>query len=404
MEQTEKINEITDKLEQGIKDLFESKKYENYLKVMSKFHNYSFNNSLLIAMQKPDATMVAGYTSWNKNFKRNVNKGEKGIKILAPSPYKVNKDVEKIDPVTQKPVIGKNGEPVKERVQVTVPAYKVTTVFDISQTSGEELPEIVTQLSGDVKEYEKFLEAIKQTSPVPIEFKEITNGSNGYYHLEDKSIAIREGMSQMQTIKTAIHEVSHAMLHDRDNGLEKDTLPDRKTKEVEAESIAYTVCQHYGIDTSDYSFGYVAGWSSGKDLDELKNSMNIIRSTASEIIKGIDANMALIEKEEKINELATAIDDFVKGYDPYNYADTVDSQEDSISEIRDSIVTGKIDHIEKWLQDVIDDCEIKELRDEAVELKEKLQTVAGRKKESEDVKQISHDKEMVVEKHHRKHR
>lgn len=306
--QQDKVQEITDKLEAGIKDLFESEKYMNYLNTMAKFYNYSFNNSLLIALQKPDATYVAGYTSWEKNFGRQVQKGEKGIRILAPSPYKINKDVEMVDPVTQKPVIGKNGEPLRERVQTTIPAYKVTTIFDISQTQGKDLPEITTELKGDVREYEKFFEALKQVSPVPIEIQNIRNGAKGFYHLEEKQIVIREGMSEMQNIKTAIHEISHAMLHDKETGIEKDNLPDRRTKEVEAESVAYTVCQHYGIETSDYSFGYVAGWSSGRELEELRKSMNTIRGTAADIIKQIDGKldeMKLVENDNKTIGLAS---------------------------------------------------------------------------------------------------
>lgn len=306
--QQDKVQEITDKLEAGIKDLFESEKYMNYLNTMAKFYNYSFNNSLLIALQKPDATYVAGYTSWEKNFGRQVQKGEKGIRILAPSPYKITKDVEMVDPVTQKPVIGKNGEPLRERVQTTIPAYKVTTVFDISQTQGKDLPEITTELKGDVHEYEKFFEVLKRVSPVPIEIQNIRNGANGYYHLEEKQIVIREGMSEMQNIKTAIHEISHAMLHDKETGIKKDNLPDTRTKEVEAESVAYTVCQHYGIETSDYSFGYVAGWSSGRELEELRKSMNTIRGTAADIIKQIDGkldDMKLVENDTKTIGLAS---------------------------------------------------------------------------------------------------
>lgn len=301
---TDKVKEITDKLEQGIKDLFESEKYMNYLKVMSRFHNYSFNNSLLIAMQKPDATFVAGYTSWEKNFDRHVQKGQKGIRILAPSPYKIKKDVDKIDPNTQQPIRGRDGKPLREQVEVTIPAYKITTVFDISQTQGRELPEIVSDLQNDVEGYSRFMEALKAVSPVPIESRLIEGGSHGYYHLEDKMIVIKEGMSQQQTLKTCIHEIAHALLHDNDTGKERDNLPDRRTKEVEAESIAYTVCQHFGIDSSDYSFGYVAGWSSGKELEELKTSMNTIRSTASEIINSVEKSLYKAKEQtmEKVNE------------------------------------------------------------------------------------------------------
>lgn len=298
--QADKVKEITEKLEQGIKDLFESERYKNYLNVMARFHNYSFNNTLLIAMQKPDATYVAGYTSWERKFERHVLRGEKGIRILAPSPYKVNKYVEKLDPNTQQPIIGKDGQSVKERVQVTIPAYKITTVFDVSQTEGRELPTIATDLNSDVENYSKFKDALMQVSPVPIEEREIEGSAHGYYHLEDKRIVIKEGMSQQQTLKTCIHEIAHVILHDKDTGKEKDNLPDRHTKEVEAESIAYTVCQHFGVDTSDYSFGYVAGWSNGRDLEKLKASMNMIRNTASEIIDSIEES--LYRAKEQANE------------------------------------------------------------------------------------------------------
>ena len=289
--QSEKVKEITDKLEQGIKDLFESEKYMNYLKVMSRFHNYSFNNSLLIALQKPDATCVAGYSSWEKNFDRHVQKGQKGIRILAPSPYKIKKDVDKIDPDTKQPVYGRDGKPLRERVEVIIPAYKITTVFDVSQTEGRELPQIASDLKNDVEGYSRFMEALKAVSPVPMVVRPIAGGSHGYYHLENKMIVIKEGMSQQQTVKTCIHEIAHAILHDKDTGKEKDNLPDRRSMEVEAESVSYTVCQHFGIDSSDYSFGYVAGWSSGKKLEELKTCMNTIRSTASEIINSIEKSL-----------------------------------------------------------------------------------------------------------------
>lgn len=313
----DKLKEITDQLEKGVVDLFESENYERYLKVMSKLHTYSFNNSLLIAMQRPDATMVAGYTSWKANFHRNVNKGEKAIKILAPAPYKIKKDVEKVDPLTKEPVLGIDGKPVKERVQVIVPAYKIANVFDVSQTSGEELPEIAMELKGDIEGYEALFEAIKRTSPVPVEFGVMGNGANGYYHLTEKKILLREGMSQVQNIKTAIHEVAHAKLHDKDTGIEKDHLLDSRTKEVEAESVAYTVCQHFGIDTSEYSFGYIASWSKGKNLEELKSSMNTIRITASEIIKHVSSELNTIKEEKELAEFASELVAFIKGSSVY---------------------------------------------------------------------------------------
>ena len=297
----DKLKEITDRLEQGIKELFDSDRYKEYLRVMSKFHNYSFNNTLLIAMQKPDASLVAGFQSWKNNFKRNVVKGEKGIKILAPSPFKIRQEMEKIDPATQKPVIGADGKPVKEEKEITIPAFKVVSVFDVSQTEGKELPDIaVDMLTGDVERFKDVFAALEKTSPVPIGFEKIEGNSHGYYHLEEKRIAIDEGMSELQTIKTAIHEIAHAKLHDIDPNAPKEEQadrPDRRTREVQAESVAYAVCQHYGLDTSDYSFGYVAGWSSGRELDELKSSLETIRSTAAEIINSIDEHLQEIQKE-----------------------------------------------------------------------------------------------------------
>ena len=297
----DKLKEITDRLEQGIMELFDSDRYKEYLRVMSKFHNYSFNNTLLIAMQKPDASLVAGFQSWKNNFKRNVVKGEKGIKILAPSPFKIKQEMEKIDPATQKPVIGADGKPVKEEKEITIPAFKVVSVFDVSQTEGKELPDIaVDMLTGDVECFKDVFAALEKTSPVPIGFEKIEGNSHGYYHLEEKRIAIDEGMSELQTIKTAIHEIAHAKLHDIDPNAPKEEQagrPDRRTREVQAESVAYAVCQHYGLDTSDYSFGYVAGWSSGRELDVLKSSLETIRSTAAEIINSIDEHLQEIQKE-----------------------------------------------------------------------------------------------------------
>ena len=305
---TEKLKEVTDRLEQGITELFDSERYREYLRVMSKFHNYSFNNTLLIAMQKPDASLVAGFSAWKNNFGRNVIKGQKGIKIIAPSPYKVKQEMKKIDPHTQQPIIGKDGKPVTEEKEITIPAYKVVSVFDVSQTEGRELPDIaVDELTGDVERYRDFFAALEKTSPVPIGFEQIPGSSHGYYHLEDKRIAIQEGMSELQTLKTAIHEIAHAKLHDIDlNAPENEQQPrvDRRTREVEAESVAYTVCQHYGLDTSDYSFGYVAGWSSGRELSELKNSLETIRSAAAEIINSIDETLAELSKAQDKEQTA----------------------------------------------------------------------------------------------------
>lgn len=297
----QQVREITDKLEQGIKELFESERFKEYLRTMSKFYNYSFNNTLLIAMQKPEATYVAGYTSWQRNFDRQVMKGEKGIKILAPAPYKAQEEREKIDPVTQKPVIGADGKTVTETVEVLRPAFKVVSVFDVSQTDGKELPDfIVDELKGTVENYEAFFDALKQESPVPVSFEDIPGGAKGFFSPVESRIAIQEGMSEIQTVKTAIHEIAHAKLHafKQDEQAAPEDKKDRHTKEVEAESVAYTVCQRYGIETSDYSFGYIAGWSSGKETKELKSSLDTIRKTAAEMIEGIDAKLKVLLAEK----------------------------------------------------------------------------------------------------------
>ena len=301
----QKVQEITEKLEQGIKELFESEKYKTYLNTMSRFHNYSFNNTMLIAMQKPDATLVAGFKAWQKNFDRHVKKGEKGIRILAPAPYKIKEEQEKLDPITGEIMLDKNGMPITEEVEIKIPAFRVVPVFDVSQTDGKELPDIgVNELSGSVEDYEDFMQALTEVSPVPITYEDIEGEAKGYFHTTDHRIAIQEGMSQSQTVKTAIHEVAHAKLHDREQNQDIDTVldKDRNTKEVEAESVAYTVCQHFGIDTSDYSFGYIAGWSSDRDMKELKSSLDTIRKTASELITGIEDRLAELQKDRAVEQ------------------------------------------------------------------------------------------------------
>lgn len=301
----QKVQEITEKLEQGIKELFESEKYKTYLNTMSKFHNYSFNNTMLIAMQKPDATLVAGFKAWQRNFDRHVKKGEKGIRILAPAPYKIKEEQEKLDPITGEIILDKNGMPITEEVEIKIPAFRVVPVFDVSQTDGKELPDIgVNELSGSVEDYEDFMQALTEVSPVSITYEDIDGDAKGYFHTTDHRIAIQEGMSQSQTVKTAIHEVAHAKLHDRERNQDIDAVldKDRNTKEVEAESVAYTVCQHFGIDTSDYSFGYIAGWSSDRDMKELKSSLGTIRKTASELITGIEDRLAELQKDRAVEQ------------------------------------------------------------------------------------------------------
>ena len=299
----ERMKEITDRLETGIQELFESERYKAYLTTMSKFHSYSFNNTLLIAMQ--GGQLVAGYNKWRDDFHRNVKKGEKAIKILAPAPFKAKKEVQKLD-AQGRPVMGKDGKPVTEVQEKQVPAFKIVSVFDVSQTEGEPLPSIgVEELTGSVERYGEFFKALEQTSPVPIGFEDIPGGSHGYYHLTEKRIAIQEGMSELQTLKTDIHEIAHSKLHAIDPeapAIEQADRPDSRTREVQAESVAYAVCQHYGLDTSDYSFGYVAGWSSGKDLKELKASLETIRATAHELITTIDGHLAQLQKERQAQQ------------------------------------------------------------------------------------------------------
>ena len=299
----ERMKEITDRLETGIQELFESERYKAYLTTMSKFHSYSFNNTLLIAMQ--GGQLVAGYNKWRDDFHRNVKKGEKAIKILAPAPFKAKKEVQKLD-AQGRPVMGKDGKPVTEVQEIQVPAFKIVSVFDVSQTEGEPLPSIgVEELTGSVERYGEFFKALEQTSPVPIGFEDIPSGSHGYYHLTEKRIAIQEGMSELQTLKTAIHEIAHSKLHAIDPeapAIEQADRPDSRTREVQAESVAYAVCQHYGLDTSDYSFGYVVGWSSGKDLKELKASLETIRATAHELITTIDGHLAQLQKERQAQQ------------------------------------------------------------------------------------------------------
>lgn len=306
MSEKQKVKEITDKLEAGLKELFESEKYKSYLSTMSKFHNYSFNNTLLIAMQKPEATLVAGYQAWQKNFERHVNKGEKAIRILAPAPYKIKEERDKLDPVTGEMMFDENGMPQKEQVEVTIPAFRAVSVFDVSQTDGKPIPELEAQeLLSTVEGYEDFVQALMNVAPVPIGFEDIPGDSKGYFHTEEKRIAVQENMSESQTLKTMVHEVAHSMLHNKEinrDDLMEAPAKDRNTKEVEAESVAYTVCQHFGIDTSDYSFGYIAGWSSGKDMKELKSSLDAIRKTASELITGIEGALRELQLNREMEQ------------------------------------------------------------------------------------------------------
>lgn len=279
----ERLKAATDKLEAGITELFESERFTAYLNTMSKFHHYSFGNVLLIAMQCPHASQVAGYHEWKKNFGRQVKKGETGITILAPCPYRRLEDVEEAGP---------DGTSVTSKKWVKrIGGYRTVTVFDVSQTEGKELPDITSELTGDVAQYEAMTAALCGLSPVPIEFEDFPQDAKGYFSNTEGRIVVRPGMSQTQTFKTMIHEVAHAKLHALpvENGIVMGSQEkDRHTREVEAESVAYVVCQHFGVDTSDYTFGYVAGWSRGKGLPELRASLDCIRSTAAELIDGME--------------------------------------------------------------------------------------------------------------------
>lgn len=371
-----KVQEITDRLETGIKELFDSEKYVTWLNTMSKFHEYSLNNTILIAMQRPDATMVAGYTQWQKDFERNVNKGEKAIRILAWNPHKEKVERDKIDPETHEPVKDENGNTVKEIAEVQRPSYKVVNVFDVSQTEGKEIPTLATELQGNVRNFQDFFEALKKTCPVPIEFENINGSARGYFHQKDQRIAIQEGMSEIQTIKTAIHEMAHQKLHsvEQENNQsyqskkQEEKAQTRSEKEVEAESVAYTVCQHFGIDTSDYSFGYVAGWSQGKEMAELKASLLTIRRAAASMIDDIEGHIKEIHLEkienmtidEAAELLADRLDTLAYDTDPYSYNDMIDDREQALANLKNDLVIGNIkslDGVEDFLKGVIEaDC------------------------------------------------
>lgn len=307
----DELHQITDKLEKGVKDVFQSDKYKQFLNVMAKFPRYSVNNTMLIMMQRPDAQLCQSFTGW-KQMGRYVKKGEKGISILAPAPYKIEREQTKLDE-KGRPVFDADGEPVKEKVEVTIRAFKVVKTFDLSQTDGKELPTIgPSELVGNIEGYPKLLQALQEISPVPVSFELIDGDAKGFYHLEDKKIVVQDGMSEVQTIKTLLHEMAHEKLHDKDNVPEAKDIS-RNGKEVEAESVAYVVCQHYGINTSDYSFSYVAGWSEGKETPELKASLDKIRQTASEFIYQIDQKMeVLMADKDQVQESAKTSSPFAQ--------------------------------------------------------------------------------------------
>lgn len=306
----DRMREIVDSIENGIKELFESDKYRKYLATMSRFHRYSVNNTMLIYMQRPDATHVAGFNKWRDQFGRNVLKGEKGIRIIAPTPYKKKVEEIKTDPETNAPVLDADGKAIIEEKEIRIPMFKVVSVFDVSQTAGKPLPQLAADLSGNVQQYEVFMEALRRASPVPMEIKSVARDTDGFFSAKAQSITIRAGMSEVQTVCAAVHEIAHAKLHDYEHMTELaddgETIlvpgeKSRNTEEVEAESISYAVCQYYGIETGENSFGYIATWSKGKELKELRASLETINKTASELITDIDRHFAEICKERGID-------------------------------------------------------------------------------------------------------
>lgn len=301
----DRLKEITASIEDGIKELFQSESYAQYLQTMSRFHHYSVNNQVLIHMQKPDATLVAGFNKWKNQFGRNVIKGEHGIKIIAPTPFKKKIEQEKLDPDTQLPMLDADGKIITEEKTIQIPMYKPVTVFDVSQTEGRPLPQLAHDLSGNVANYDVFMEALRRSSPVPISIEVMGGGMDGYFDLEHQDIAIRKGMSEVQTVSAVIHEMAHALLHNRTKDTEEKTPElSRSTEEVQAESISYAVCAYYGIATGDNSFGYIASWSKDKTLPELRESLEVISKTADGLINDIDRHYAEILKEREAELIA----------------------------------------------------------------------------------------------------
>ena len=299
----ERLKDITDSIERGIQELFQSDKYAAYLRTMSRFHKYSVNHTMVIYMQKPDATLVAGFNKWRDQFERNVTKGEKGIKIIAPTPFKKKIEEQKLAPDTKLPMLDADGKVIMEEKEIKIPMFKPVTVFDVSQTQGKPLPQLASDLHGNVQNYEVFVEALRRASPVPIDFKPIRDGSDGFFSLDNQSITIREGMSEVQTVSAVVHEIAHSKLH---NNVGDKQQKDRNTEEVEAESISFAVCAYYGIATGENSFGYIAAWSKGKELKELRESLETINKTSSELITDIDRHYAQIMKEREAEVAAEA--------------------------------------------------------------------------------------------------
>ena len=452
----ERLQEITAGIEQGIKELFESEKYMRYLSVMSKFHRYSVNNTMLIYMQRPDATLVAGFNKWKNQFERHVKKGEHGITIIAPTPYKKKIEEMKRDPDTHAPILDADGKAVMEEKEIEIPMFRPVKVFDVSQTDGKPLPELASSLSGTVPHYEAFLEALRRSAPVPIEFEPMAENMDGYFSSDQQRIAIREGMSEVQTVSAAVHETAHSKLHDPkkyeaeptwkivmvseggtkhdfrldfateaeaeqaaaeegwryvdENRFEwrleveedltavKQAAKNRNTEEVEAESISYAVCQYFGIQTGENSFGYIASWSKDKELKELRASLETINKTSCELINDIERNYKEICKErgidltaapeperDPIEQLAADIDQFTFDYDPYEYRNNADSREDALHELTATLRSGDASGVREWLQNIVNEDEPDETTQKAAELMERLdQLVPGLEPEQLD--------------------
>ena len=390
----ERLQQITAGIEQGIKELFESEKYMRYLSVMSRFHRYSVNNTMLIYMQKPDATLVAGYNKWKNQFERHVKRGEHGITIIAPTPFKKKIEEQKLDPDTKAPILDAEGKAVMEEREVEIPMFRPVKVFDVSQTDGKPLPELASTLSGNVQNYEAFMEALRRSAPVPLSVEPMAANMDGYFSPDRQRIAIRAGMSEVQTVSAAVHEIAHSKLHNYAKAQEEavragDKKPpkekDRNTEEVEAESISYAVCQYYGIQTGENSFGYIANWSQGKELPELRASLETINKTAGELINDIDRHYKVICKErgidltaalepqlDPIEQLAADIDQFSFDYDTYEYRDQVDNREDALRELTATLRSGDASGVRDWLQEFADENEPGEAVTKAAELLDRL--------------------------------
>ena len=390
----ERLQQITAGIEQGIKELFESEKYMRYLSVMSRFHRYSVNNTMLIYMQKPDATLVAGYNKWKNQFERHVKRGEHGITIIAPTPFKKKIEEQKLDPDTKAPILDAEGKAVVEEREVEIPMFRPVKVFDVSQTDGKPLPELASTLSGNVQNYEAFMEALRRSAPVPLSVEPMAANMDGFFSPDQQRIAIRAGMSEVQTVSAAVHEIAHSKLHNyakaqeeaaRAGDKEPPKKKDRNTEEVEAESISYAVCQYYGIQTGENSFGYIANWSQGKELPELRASLETINKAAGELIADIDRHYKVICKErgidltaapepqrDPIEQLAADIDQFSFDYDTYEYRDQVDNREDALRELTATLRSGDASGVRDWLQEFADENEPGEAVTKAAELLDRL--------------------------------